>query len=322
MADNLTDLPGVGPSTAEKLIEAGYIDFMKIATATIGELTDIEGISEKAAAKMIMGARELCDLGFKSGADLLNQRKTVWRLSTGSDELNRILNGGLESQSITEFAGVFGSGKTQIAHQACVNLQCEDTIFVDNEWVSDEELANPKAVYIDTEGTFRPERITQMAEALGIDGQKVLDNTFVARAYNSDMQMLFAEKIEELIKSGNNIKLVIVDSLTSTFRNEYTGRGKLAERQQKLGRHMAVLNKLADLHNCIVVITNQVSARPDAFFGVAEQAIGGHIVGHAATFRFFLRKGKGDKRVAKLYDSPHLPDAEAIFRITEKGIHD
>jgi DNA repair protein RadA len=113
-----------------------------------------------------------------------------------------------------------------------------------------------------------------------------------------------------------------VDSLTSTFRNEYTGRGKLAERQQKLGRHMAVLNKLADLHNCIVLITNQVSARPDAFFGAAEQAIGGHIVGHAATFRFFLRKGKGDKRVAKLYDSPYLPDAEAMFRITEKGIHD
>jgi len=299
MADKLTDIPGVGPSIAEKLIEAGYTDFMKIATATIGELAEIDGISEKAAAKIIAHARELCDLGFKSGTDLLKQRKTVWKLSTGSKELDRILNGGLESQSTIEFAGMFGSGKTQIMHQACVNLQCDDMIIADKEVLSENEFENRKAVYIDTEGTFRPERIIQMAEALGIDGQKVLDNIFVARAYNSDMQMLYAEKVEELIRSGNNIKLIIVDSLTSTFRNEYTGMGKLAERQQKLGRHMALLNKLADLHNCVVLITNQVAARPDAFFGAAEQAIGGHIVGHAATFRFFLRKGKGDKRVAK-----------------------
>lgn len=322
MADDLTNLPGVGPSTAEKLIEAGYLDFMKIATATIGELTDIEGISEKAAAKIIMAARDMCDLGFKSGVELLNQRRSVWKLSTGSKELDEILGGGLESQSITEFAGMFGSGKTQIMHQACVSLQYDDNLFIADSRLKENELENPKAVYIDTEGTFRPERVVQMAEALGVDGQMVLDNTYVARAYNSDMQMLFTEKIEELIKAGDNIKLVIIDSLTSTFRNEYTGRGKLAERQQKLGRHMATLNKLADLHNCIVLVTNQVAARPDAFFGVAEQAIGGHIVGHAATFRLFLRKGKGDKRVAKLYDSPHLPDAEAMFRITEKGIQD
>ncbi|AEF95564.1 DNA repair and recombination protein RadA [Methanotorris igneus] len=322
MADDLTKLPGVGQSIAEKLIEAGYIDYMKIATATIGELSEIDGISEKAAAKIIAAAREYCNIGFKSGADLLNQRKTVWKLSTGSKELDNILDGGLESQSVTEFAGMFGSGKTQIMHQACVNLQCEDRIIADDS-IKDEILEKPlKAVYIDTEGTFRPERIMQMAEALGIDGKDVLDNTFVARAYNSDMQMLFAEKIEDLIKEGHNIKLVVVDSLTSTFRNEYTGRGKLAERQQKLGRHMATLNKLADLYNCVVIVTNQVAARPDAFFGSSEQAIGGHIVGHAATFRIFLRKAKGDKRVAKLYDSPHLPDAEAMFRITEKGIHD
>ncbi|EHP86345.1 DNA repair and recombination protein RadA [Methanotorris formicicus] len=322
MVDDLTKLPGVGQSTAEKLIEAGYIDYMKIATATIGELSDIEGISEKAAAKIITAAREYCNIGFKSGVDLLNQRKTVWKLSTGSKELDSILDGGLESQSVTEFAGMFGSGKTQIMHQACVNLQCDDRIMIDDN-IKDEILQKPlKAVYIDTEGTFRPERIVQMAEAIGIDGKDVLDNTFVARAYNSDMQMLFAEKIEDLIKEGHNIKLVVVDSLTSTFRNEYTGRGKLAERQQKLGRHMATLNKLADLYNCVVIVTNQVAARPDAFFGASEQAIGGHIVGHAATFRIFLRKAKGDKRVAKLYDSPHLPDAEAMFKITEKGVHD
>ncbi|WP_173400855.1 DNA repair and recombination protein RadA [Methanocaldococcus bathoardescens] len=321
MMDDLTQLPGVGPSTAEKLKEAGYTDFMKIATATIGELTEIDGISEKAAAKIIEAARELCNLGFKSGSEVLSQRKNIWKLSTGSKNLDEILGGGLESQSITEFAGMFGSGKTQIAHQACVNLQCPERIIADDA-IKEEILNEPKAVYIDTEGTFRPERIIQMAEALGLDGKEVLNNILVARAYNSDMQMLYAENVENLIREGHNIKLIVVDSLTSTFRTEYVGRGKLAERQQKLGRHMATLNKLADLYNCVVIVTNQVAARPDALFGASEQAIGGHIVGHAATFRIFLRKAKGDKRVAKLYDSPHLPDAEAMFRITEKGIHD
>ncbi|WP_423792145.1 DNA repair and recombination protein RadA [Methanocaldococcus indicus] len=319
--DDLTELPGVGPSTAEKLREAGYTDFMKIATASIKELTEVEGISEKAAAKIIEAAKKMCELGFKKGTDILEQRKYIWHLSTGSKNLDSILGGGFESQSITEFAGAFGSGKTQIAHQACVNLQCPERIIADDN-IKDDLLNEPKAVYIDTEGTFRPERILQMAEAIGIDGKKVLENTFVARAYNSDMQMLYAENVENLINEGHNIKLIIVDSLTSTFRTEFTGMGKLAERQQKLARHMATLNKLADIYNCIVIVTNQVAARPDAFFGPAEQAIGGNIVGHAATFRLFLKKAKGDKRIAKLYDSPHLPDAEATFRITEKGIHD
>ncbi|WP_017981024.1 DNA repair and recombination protein RadA [Methanocaldococcus villosus] len=319
--DDLTKLPGVGPSMAEKLKEAGYTDFMKIAIATVEELSEIEGISEKAAAKIIEAAKKFCDLGFKTGTEILKQRGYIWKLSTGSKNLDEILGGGLESQSVTEFAGMFGSGKTQIAHQACVNLQCPDKIIADKEIIK-EEFKDPKAVYIDTEGTFRPERIIQMAEALGLDGQKVLDSIFYARAYNSDMQMLFAENVENLIKEGHNIKLIVIDSLTSAFRTEYIGRGKLAERQQKLGRHMATLNRLADIYNCVVLVTNQVAARPDAFFGASEQAIGGHIVGHASTFRIFLRKSKGDKRIAKLYDSPHLPDAEATFRITEKGIHD
>ncbi|ADG12858.1 DNA repair and recombination protein RadA [Methanocaldococcus infernus] len=319
--DDLTKLPGVGPSTAEKLKEAGFTDFMKIATASIGELCEATGLGEKAAAKIIEAARELCDLGFKDALEILEQRKNLWWLSTGSKNLDSILGGGLESQSVIEFAGPYGSGKTQIAHQACVNLQCPERIIAD-EKLKEEILDNPKAVYIDTEGTFRPERIIEMAEAIGLDGKEVLKNIKVARAYNSDMQMLYAEKVEELIQKGENIRLVIVDSLTSTFRTEYTGRGKLAERQQKLGRHMATLNKLADLYNCVVLVTNQVAARPDAIFGPAEQAIGGHIVGHAATFRVFLKKTKGDKRLARLYDSPYLPDAETTFRITEKGVHD
>ncbi len=319
--DDLTQLPGVGPSIAEKLKEAGYTDFMKIATASIGELTEIDGISEKAAAKIIEAARELCNLGFKKASEVLEQRKNVWWLSTGSKNLDSILGGGLESQSVTEFAGAFGSGKTQIAHQACVNLQCPERIVAEDK-VKEDILDNPKAVYIDTEGTFRPERIIQMAEAIGLDGKKVLENILVARAFNTDMQILYAENVEKLIQEGENIRLVVIDSLTSHFRNEYVGRGMLAERQQKLGRHMATLNKLADLYNCVILVTNQVSSRPDAIFGPSEQAIGGNIVGHAATFRIFLKKAKGDKRIAKLYDSPHLPDAEATFRITDKGVHD
>ena len=159
------------------------------------------------------------------------------------------------------------------------------------------------AVFIDTENTFRPERIKQMAEGLSIDPKKAMENIFVARAYNSDHQVLLAEKAEEVMKKGG-VRLIIVDSLTSCFRSDYTGRGTLANRQQKLNRHLHQLQKLADVYNLAVYVTNQVMSRPDVLFGDPTAPIGGHILGHQATFRMYLRKSKGEKRIVKLIDSP------------------
>jgi DNA repair protein RadA len=180
--------------------------------------------------------------------------------------------------------------------------------------------ANGKCVFIDTEGTFRPARIRQIAEGIGADPEKVLKNIFVARAFNSDHQILLLDKVTEMIKNGEPIKLVIIDSLTAHFRAEFSGRGQLADRQQKLNRYLHNLMKLAEQHNLAVYVTNQVMSNPAQLFGDPTVAIGGNIVGHASTYRIYLRRGKKDSRVAKLIDSPDLPDTEAVFFVTEKGL--
>ena len=222
-----------------------------------------------------------------------------------------MLGGGFETQAIVEVYGEFGSGKTQIGHQLAVN-----TILPVEQGGFDGEI-----FYIDTEDTFRPERIAQMAEAVGLVPEGVLDRIHVARAYNSAHQMLLVDEIKKLSKNVD-VKLIIVDSLTSHFRAEYVGRGMLAPRQQKLNKHMKELKQLSDVHNALVLVTNQVMSRPDALWGDPTKAIGGDIVGHASTFRLYLRKSKGGRRIARLVDSPNLPEGEAVFTVTAEGLKD
>jgi DNA repair protein RadA len=310
-AMTVMDLPGVGAATAEKLATAGYTDLMSVAVASPGELVETAGVSEAVARKMIQSARDSMEMGFESGDELLKKRENVEKIRLGSGELNKLLGGGFETNAITEAFGEYGSGKTQIGHNLAVMCQC----------IPGEE--NAVAVYIDTENTFRPERIKQIAEAQGLDPDKVLKNIKVARAFNSDHQMLLAEKVEDLIKKQSlNVKVVVVDSLTAHFRAEFIGRGTLAERQQKLNKHMHTLLKLADTYNLAVYVTNQVMARPDVFFGDPTTAIGGHIVAHASTYRLYLRKGKKGSRVAKLVDSPSMPEGEAAFYVETGGLRD
>jgi DNA repair protein RadA len=305
----LFDLPGVGAATAEKLKEAGYNNLMSIAVSSLGELCEAAGVTESSARKMINAARENLDMGFESGIEILKKRSEVKKISTGSKAFNELMGGGFETGAITECFGEFGSGKTQIGHILSVNCQVEDPDNV--------------AVYIDTENTFRPERIIQLAQGVGLDSEQVLKNIKVARAYNSDHQMLLAEKVEDLITKENlKVKVLIVDSLTAHFRAEFIGRGTLSERQQKLNKHMHQLLKIADSYNIVVYVTNQVMSKPDMFFGDPTQAIGGHVVAHASTFRIYLRKGKKGSRVAKLIDAPNLADGECSFIVETEGIKD
>ena len=303
------DLPGVGAATAEKLETVGFRDLMSIAVATPGELVDASGISAAVAKRMISAARASLEMDFETGEEFLKKREKVRRITTGSKSFDDLVGGGFETGAIVECYGEFGSGKTQIGHILAVNCQKNDE--------------NAVAVYIDTENTFRPERIIQLAKGAGVDPEKALKNIRVARAYNSDHQMLLAEKIDDLIKKDNlNVKVVIIDSLIAHFRAEFIGRGTLAERQQKLNKHMHVLLRLADLNNIVVYVTNQVMSKPDTFFGDPTQAIGGHIVAHASTFRFYLRKGKKGCRVAKLVDSPNYAEGECSFYIETQGLKD
>ncbi len=303
------DLPGVGAATAERLKEAGYDGVMSIAVASLGKLVEDSGVSESVARKMIQAARNSLNMGFISGSEVLERRSRVLKIPTGSNTFDELLEGGFETGSIVECFGEFGSGKTQVGHILAVNCQ----------------KGNPDAVavYIDTENTFRPERIKQLADGAGLDPDAVLKNIKVAKAYNSDHQMLLAEKVAEMIgKEKVPVKVVIVDSLTAHFRAEFIGRGTLAERQQKINRHMHTLLKLADMYNTCVYVTNQVQADPAQFFGDPTKAVGGHIVAHASTFRIYLRKGKKGSRVAKLIDAPNLPDGECNFFVETKGLRD
>ena len=310
--DMIDNLPGVGPATAEKLREAGYTDIMSIAVASPKELSDAAEIGDATAAKIIQKARKEADVGkFETGSALLEKRARVGHLTSGSKTFDELLGGGFETQSITELYGEYGSSKTQIAHQLCVSVQLP----------LEQGGLNSHAFFIDTENTFRPERIIQMANAFELDPDEVLEKIHVARAYNSSHQMLLVDKVKELSKE-TPASLLIVDSLTAHFRAEYIGRGALADRQQKLNKHMHDLLRWSDLNNGIVCVTNQVSSKPDAFFGDPTRPIGGHIVGHTATFRIYLRKSKGPKRIARLIDSPHLPEGEAVFTVGEDGIRD
>jgi DNA repair protein RadA len=306
---SLNDLPGVGPATIEKLESVGYNDLMSVAVATPGELIDATGMVQAAAKKIIAVARSSLEMGFESGEDILKKRENVIKISTGSKSFDVLVGGGFESAALTECYGEFGSGKTQIGHILAVNCQ--------------KQFPGSTVVYIDTENTFRPERIEQLAKSVDLDPMEVLKNIKIAKAFNTDHQMLLGEKVEDLIKKkGLDVKLVIVDSLTAHFRAEYIGRGTLAERQQKLNRHMRDLAKLAQVHNVCIYVTNQVMAKPDMFFGDPTQPIGGHIVGHASTFRLYLRKGKKGSRVAKLVDSPNLPEGECSFYVETSGLKD
>ncbi len=308
----LEDLAGVGAATADKLREAGYTDLMELAVASPGDVAEAAEIGTAIAQKIIAEARRQADVGsFEVGTILLERRKKLGRISTSSSALDELLGGGVETQAITEFAGEFGTGKTQLAHQIAVNVQ---------QPVGQGGLSG-EVVYIDTESTFRPERIVDMAKAAGLDPTEALTKIHIARAYNSNHQMLLVQKAQELARE-RPIRLIVVDSLTAHFRSEYVGRAELAPRQQLLNRHLHELLKFGDTYNAAIVVTNQVSSRPDILFGDPTRPIGGNIVAHAATYRIFLRKSKPPKRIARLIDSPNLPEGEAVFSLTSEGIRE
>ena len=273
----LEDLPNVGEKTAEKLRDAGFADMMRLATATAKELSVKAEIGEGVAEKVIEAARKAEKIDFETAFDVMERRRDVGRITTGSKAVDELIGGGIETQAITEVFGEFGSGKSQISHELAVTVQLpKEKGGLDGE-----------CVFIDTENTFRPERVEQIADAFGLDREEVLRKIHIARALA-----------------------------------EYVGRESLAVRQQKLNQHLHALQQVANTYNVAVFLTNQVQARPDAFFGSPTKAIGGHVLGHASTYRIWLKKGLAGKRIARLVDSPHLPEGEAVFKVTTDGIVD
>ncbi len=310
--EDIEDLPSVGAATAEKLREIGFHTVEALATAAVSELV-AAGISDKRAAEIIAAAREASEIRWVTAKQLAQYKTTIGKITTGSRAIDNLISGGVETQAITEFFGEFGSGKSQLCHQLAVNVQLPP----------ERGGLGANALYIDTENTFRIERITSMAKHLGLDPDEVSERIIYAEAYTSDHQILLLEKADKVIKE-NNIRLIIIDSLTAHFRSEYLGRQVLAERQQKLNKHLHKLIRLARAFNAAAVVTNQVMARPDEFFAhSAVSPVGGHIVGHTSHTRILIRKSAGKNvRIARLVSSPHLPEGEAVFKITENGVED
>ncbi|ERG98817.1 MAG: DNA repair and recombination protein RadA [Haloquadratum sp. J07HQX50] len=337
--DDLQDLPGVGPATSDKLTDAGFESYQAIAVASPGEMSNTADVGESTAADIINAARDAADIGgFETGSTVLERREQIGKLTWGVPEVDDLLGGGVETQSITEVYGEFGAGKSQVTHQLAVTVQLP----------REHGGLEGSAIFVDSEDTFRPERIDDMVRGLDdtvieallerrdIDGvpgdddtmnellESFLDRIHVAKAFNSNHQILLAETAKELASEQQDtefpVRLLCVDSLTAHFRAEYVGRGKLAERQQKLNKHLHDLMRIGDLYNTAVLVTNQVSANPDSYFGDPTQPIGGNILGHTSTFRMYLRKSKNDKRIVRLVDAPNLADGEAVMRVKDAGL--
>ncbi|EAT42393.1 AAEL006080-PA [Aedes aegypti] len=305
---------GITSGDLKKLAEAGFHTVEAVAFAPIKHLVAIKGISEAKAEKILLEATKLVPMGFTTATEYHQKRSEIIQLTTGSKELDKLLGGGIETGSITELFGEFRTGKTQICHTLAVTCQLPVS----------QNGGEGKCLYIDTEGTFRPERLLAVAERYKLVGTDVLDNVVYARAFNSDHQMkLLVQASAMMVES--RYALLIVDSATALFRTDYSGRGELNARQVQLGKFLRMLLRLADEFGVAVVITNQVVAQVDAaamFTPDPKKPIGGHILAHASTTRLYLRKGRGETRICKIYDSPCLPESEAMYAINADGIGD
>jgi len=305
---------GINASDVKKLEEAGFHTVESVAYAPKKNLIGIKGISEAKADKILAEAQKLVPMGFTTATEYHQKRSEIIQISTGSKELDKLLGGGVETGSITEIFGEFRTGKTQL----CLTLAVTCQLPIDHGG------GEGKCLYIDTEGTFRPERLLAVAERFGLSGSDVLDNVACARAYNTDHQSQLLIQASAMM-AESRYALLIVDSATALYRTDYSGRGELSARQMHLARFLRMLLRLADEFGVAVVMTNQVVAQVDGasmFAADPKKPIGGNIMAHASTTRLYLRKGRGETRICKIYDSPCLPEAEAMFAILPDGVGD
>lgn len=314
----LTDIVGLADKTKAQLNGIGIVSIVDLAVADSELISGLRGISKEQAIYFILGAQQLLRETknllpeFCTAGDVLERRKKVIKISTGSSDLDKLLYGGIETMSLTEFYGEFGSGKSQICHTLCVNA----TLPIE------EGGANSTAIYIDTEGTFRPERLAQIAESKGLDVEVIKEKVKYLNVLNASHLELTIRNLGGEIEK-HKPKLIIIDSIISLHKAEYTGRGTLAERQQRLNPMIHHVLKLAEMYNVAFVITNQVIASPDASYPGADpvKPSGGNIIGHASTYRIYLRRS-GMFRMARMIDSPYHPYSDVKFKVTESGVED
>jgi DNA repair protein RadA len=308
-------LKDIGPATKTCLREAGFRSIKDLVIRGPIDIAEATGITIEKCTLLCNRAREILedngvfDKPFITANQIYEKRKSEYRIATGSKNLDELLGGGIETRAITELYGEYGTGKTQICLTLCVTVQ-------QNE--SEDNLS--RALYVDTENTFRPERIASIASARKIDPNRALENIIVAKAYNSSHQEVIIQESANIINL-NNIKIMIVDSIVSHYRAEFLGRSFLSERQQRINRLLHILLRIAETCKVAVVITNQIQSSPDAIFGDPHKATGGNVMAHASTYRLYLKKA-GKNRIARMVDSPYHSEREILFTLNEQGIGD
>ncbi len=310
----LNNIEGIGPATEKRLREAGFKSIkdllvrgpVDVSDATGMEMDDSVDICNK--ARIALEDLGIIDKSFVTATSLYSRSRE--RISTGAKSFDDLLGGGVETKAVTEVYGEFGTGKTQLCHTLCAMVQQEKSAG---------GLAG-RAVYIDTENTFRPERIASISQARGFDPQEILKNIIVAKAYNSAHQELIIEETGPVIEESN-VKIVIVDSAVAHYRAEFLGRATLSERQQRLNKFMHILVRMAETYEVAVLVTNQIQASPDAIFGDTVRPTGGNVVAHTSTYRIFLKRS-GKNRIARMVDSPYHAEREILFTLADRGISD
>ncbi|KAK4226914.1 DNA repair protein rhp51 [Podospora fimiseda] len=312
----LEGIAGLTKRDIQLIVDGGYNTVESVAYTPRRVLEQIKGISEVKAGKILAEASKLVPMGFTTATEMHQRRSELISITTGSKNLDTLLAGGVETGSVTEIFGEFRTGKSQICHTLAVTCQLP----------FDMGGGEGKCMYIDTEGTFRPVRLLAVANRYGLSGEEVLDNVAYARAYNSDHQLQLLNQAAAMM-CETRFSLLIVDSATALYRTDFLGRGELSSRQTHLAKFMRTLQRLADEFGIAVVITNQVVAQvdggPSAMFNPdPKKPIGGNIIAHASTTRISLKKGRAETRIAKVYDSPCLPESDCLFAISEEGIID
>lgn len=312
MAD-LDQVKGINARQIKLLQENGIGTAEALAMSPHSIVSNIDGLGEKSAKKLIWNARNALGMTVFTTASKIDDN--VEYITTGSSELNRILGGGFQTGKLTEVYGPFKSGKTALAHTISVTVQLPEK----------KGGLNGAVAYIDTENTFSKEKIKRIAKRFGLNAKDVLSKIFHARIYSSDHQSQMIQKAETLCKS-RGVRLIIVDSLMALLRAEYVGIGKLAPRQATLNSMIHGLSRIAETYNCAVLLTNQVAVKMMGMFS-SDDAIGGNIVAHGCHFRvMFKTKGFSSNnslmRRAVIVDAPDLPPEECEFYITGAGVAD
>ena len=314
---DIKELSGIGDVSRKKLNEIGVYTVRDLMLYSPIQLAGLLNTSVDRAEKMVLNAynflkeKKLIPDDFVTADLLMEEVEKRKYITTGSKNLDSLLGKGVPTRALTEFYGEFGVGKTQICHVLAVDVQLPP----------DRGGLDKNTIYIDTEKTFSPSRIVDIAEARGLDPKLTLKRIYVAKVYSSPHLMTLTRFLPKKIRE-DNIGFIAVDSATAPFRAEYLGRGMLAERQQMLNRFMHNLVDIADLYDVAVVITNQAQAAPDILYGDPTKAVGGHVVAHAVTYRIYLRKGGKGARVASVKDSPEHPPSQTVFMIAKEGVVD